>query len=74
MTPRTPERTTKRQREVLAAIDEGLDAEAIAEKLGISENTLRQLTRRLLARFPGRVTDLPENARKAGVAFGPPQE
>lgn len=71
---RTPERTTKRQREVLSLLDQGLDAEAIAEKLGISENTLRQLTRRLLARFPGRVTDLPENARKAGVAFGPPAE
>ena len=74
MPERTPERTTERQRQVLDALDRGLDAEAIAEELGITENTLRQLTRRLLQRFPGRVTDLPATAREAGVAFGPPRE
>jgi orotate phosphoribosyltransferase-like protein len=56
---------------VLDALDRGLDPEQISEELGISENTLRQLTRRLLLRFPGRVVDLPANARKAGVSFEP---
>jgi DNA-binding CsgD family transcriptional regulator len=65
---------TPRQMEVLVAIDDGCATEEIAERLGISESTVKVLVRRLAKKFPGRLPDLPDNARRAGVTVGPPQE
>lgn len=71
---RHPYLPTARQRQIIDAIDRGLDGEQIAEELGITENTVRQHTKRLVARFQCRVVDIPDRARRAGVAFGPIQE
>ena len=65
---------TPRQKEVLLAIEDGCATEEIAERLGIAESTVKTLVRRLARKFPGRLPDLPANARRAGVDLGEPVE
>ncbi len=69
-----PPVVTPRQREVLLAIEDGCATEEIAERLGIAESTVKVLVRRLAKKFPGRLPDLPANARRMGVDLGPPPE
>lgn len=67
--PVEPPEVSPRQLELLKLIEFGCDIEQCAEAMNISEWTVRQLTKRLLRKFPGRVNTMPERARAAGVKF-----
>lgn len=65
--PRT--RLSKRQREVLRLIDQGLDTEAIAARLEISRWAVRDKVRAMSREFDAPMRDLPRVVRAAGLPF-----
>lgn len=70
MTTKTRKRRgklTPRQREVVRLIEQGYDTIGIAERVGRSTWTVKDMIRKLCVQLDAPMLDLPKRAREAGM-------